>query len=324
MRRMHPRLVAWPALLLVVTACAPLFPGLGGRTATERVVLPGGEICAYAGEGATLAFDAQRLAWTCEVAPTGPRGLFGAPVVVGETGVSWRLGTSARRADGAGFELVRLESVDARVARFTIPSGETCAFAGEGATLAFDGRRVHYTCDGDLVALGAFTADERGLSATIGTIERTDVDLRLRRTRSVRVSGLELASGGAASAADGEKAEAAHAPLLGTAWALERIRFVDDRELRPEDPSRYTLTLAADGGAALQLDCNRGAGSFELDGERLSFSAFATTRAFCGADSLDQPFLEQIANVVSYRFEDGALVLATAMDAALVYLRPLD
>jgi len=352
MTRYYARAIAALVMALGATACAPLSRGVGAGEATGLVTLPSGEVCGYAGEGATLAFDGLRLSWTCEVAPSGPRGLFGEPVVLGDTNVSWRIGSTARRADGGGFELARLESVDARVVRFTTVTGSSCSFAGEGATLAFGGDRVHYTCDGDEVAVGSLIGDAQGLSATIGTLEPSDDGFVLRRPRAVRIRTVELQDPSAAwvpetpavtasapigesEKADGATAdeavadeaaadETAHAPLLGTTWALERILFMDDGELLPVDPADYTLTLGADGSAALQVDCNRGIGRFELDGTSLTFSSFATTRAFCGPGSLEQRYLEQIAIVVSYAFDDGALALATSMDSSLLYFRPLD
>jgi len=333
MTRLYARAVAMLMVALGASACAPLFGGDGSGNATALVTLPSGEVCGYAGGGATLAFDGLRLSWTCEVAPSGPRGLLGEPVVLGDTTVSWRLGSTARRSDGAGFELARLESIDARVVRFTTVTGSTCTFAGEGATLAFAGDRVNYTCDGDAVAIGALKGDARGLSATIGTLERTDETFELRRPRTVRIRTVELQDPATAwvppatdveAVADVSEDDAPHAQLLGTTWSLERIQFMDGTERVPSEPEGYTLTLGADGSAALKIDCNRGIGRFALDGERLSFAAFATTRAFCGPGSLEQPFLEQIAIVVSYQFDDGALVLATSMDSSLLYFRPLD
>ena len=345
MDRFPTRALGALALAWLVAACAPVFGGRGA--VTEIVTLPGGEVCGFAGEGATLAFDGLRLSWTCDVAPSGPRGLFGAPVVVGDTAVSWRLGTTGRRVAGGGFELVAMASVDALVARFQTAAGDTCAFAGSGATLAVDGRRVNYTCAGDVVAVGPLVADDSGLSATVGTLVRTADRTELRRPRLVRLTSVELVeaalSAGLPPALPSPTAPSApsptapsaptlataapagHAPLLGTTWALQRIRYADGSELVPDEPERYTLTLATDGSAALRVDCNRGVGRFEMDGDRLAFSTFATTRAFCGADSLDTPVLMQVAIVVGYRFDEtGTLVLATSMDASQLEFRPLE
>ena len=45
-------------------------------------------------------------------------------------------------------------------------------------------------------------------------------------------------------------------PLPGTSWQLVGIQSMDDAQglKRPADPSRYTLSLQADGRAVLQLD----------------------------------------------------------------------
>jgi heat shock protein HslJ len=333
-------------LPLTLAACAPVLGVVGGPT--ESVVLPNGEVCGYAGGGATLAFDGQRLDWTCDVGETGPRGLFGAPTVVRETDVAWRIASTARRADGAGFELARIDLVDARVTRLDLESGESCAFAGEGATLALDGRRVHYTCGGDTVLVGAFAADDRGLLARRATLVRRGDAFELGREGLVRVRSLVLgpidataasaaASGAASAAASAATAGAAaapststapasaadHAPLLGTTWALERIQLMDGTELVPADPASYTLLLGADGSVALLADCNRGAGRFDLDGERLSFAPFATTKMACPEGSIDQAFLFQLGSTASYGFDEGRLVLATAIDGSLLYFRPL-
>ena len=316
-------------LPLWLAACAPVLGVVDGPT--ESVVLPNGEVCGYADEGATLGFDGQRLAWTCQVAESGPRGLFGAPTVVRETDVSWRIATTALRADGAGFELARIDNVDARLTRLELESGEACAFAGEGATLAFGGRRVHYTCDGDAVLVGAFVADDRGLLARRAPLVRRGEAVEVGRESLMRVRTLVLGSAEAAAAAPeaatepvtGAVTEGGHAPLLGTTWALERIEFANGTELVPADPGLYTLLLGADGSVALRVDCNRGAGRFDLDGERLSFAPFATTKMACPAGSIDHAFLFQIGSTVSYRFADGGLVLASGIDASLLYLRPL-
>jgi hypothetical protein len=89
-------------------------------------------------------------------------------------------------------------------------------------------------------------------------------------------------------------------------------------------PTRlYTLLLGADGSVALLADCNRGAGRFDLDGERLSFAPFATTKMACPEGSIDQAFLIQLGSTVSYGFAEGRLVLATAIDSSLLYFQPL-
>ena len=61
--------------------------------------------------------------------------------------------------------------------------------------------------------------------------------------------------------------------------------------VRPDDPSKYEMNLAADGSASFRLYCNRATGSwFSADASRpvggITFSPLAMTRAFC-PESLD-------------------------------------
>ena len=67
--------------------------------------------------------------------------------------------------------------------------------------------------------------------------------------------------------------------LAGTSWRLAEVRSSGAAE-RPADTSRYTMEFAADGSVALQLDCNRGSGTWESSGPgQLSFTPLAMTRA---------------------------------------------
>ncbi|HEU4651798.1 MAG TPA: META domain-containing protein, partial [Croceibacterium sp.] len=76
-------------------------------------------------------------------------------------------------------------------------------------------------------------------------------------------------------------------PLAGTSWRLAEFT-AGGETLRPADTSRYTMTLAADGSAALQLDCNRASGQWSSAGPgQLAFTPLAMTRAMCPPGSLD-------------------------------------
>jgi heat shock protein HslJ len=127
---------------------------------------------------------------------------------------------------------------------------------------------------------------------------------------------LGLACGGSGSAGD------APSTLVGTVWRLERIQMMDDTEKRPHDPSRYTLQLLSDGAAAVRADCNRGRGSYQLDGPRLTFGPLATTRAMCPPGSLSDDYLKQLAIAASWRIADGRLAIATAMDSSILFFVP--
>jgi len=109
---------------------------------------------------------------------------------------------------------------------------------------------------------------------------------------------------------------------LGVVWQLERIQMMDDTEKRPDDPSHYTLELLPDGAAAVRADCNRGRGSYRLDGPQLTFGPLATTRAMCPPGSLADDYLRQLGIAASWMIVDGRLAIATAMDSSILYFAP--
>ena len=179
-------------LVVLAAACTPRVGGEDTYTAT--VVLPSLERCLYADEGGMLVFDGERLSWTCESPVDGPRGLFGAPIVSAGVDVRWRLVATERAVDGGGYVIAREEMAHGRAERLVLSSGETCFFAGEGATLAFDQGRVNYTCGDDVVVVGALQGDARGLVAVSGALVRADEGepFRLSDPRPTRVTAVTL------------------------------------------------------------------------------------------------------------------------------------
>jgi heat shock protein HslJ len=111
--------------------------------------------------------------------------------------------------------------------------------------------------------------------------------------------------------------------LTGTSWRLVEIQSMDDSVDIPEDASKYTLEFMADGTAALQADCNRGAGPWtsESAGD-LRFGPIASTRAMCPPGSLSDKYLEQFEWVRSYVMRDGHLFLATMADGSIIEFAP--
>ena len=181
-------LIALALTIALVAACAPRVGPQNGVTGT--VVLPSLERCLHAGFGATLAFDGDRLSWTCESPVGAPRGLLGAPSVDG-VDVAWRLVASERGAGGA-FVLTADDTVRGRAVQLSLATGETCLFAGTGATMAFDGERVNHTCPDDVVVVGDLIGDADGLVAVRGTLRTTGGVTRLVDPRPVRVQSVTL------------------------------------------------------------------------------------------------------------------------------------
>jgi heat shock protein HslJ len=123
-------------------------------------------------------------------------------------------------------------------------------------------------------------------------------------------------------------------------------------ELAPEvsAPQRYTVAFA-EGRAVVQADCNRGSGSYELDGQTLRIGAIALTRAACLPPSVGGLYAQQLqaahrleryedvlrlssdehsmllasepaARLFAYRCQEGVVLIAvTRDDSADVFLR---
>lgn len=135
----------------------------------------------------------------------------------------------------------------------------------------------------------------------------------------MRGAGLPLLALLVGAACGGGSGAAGPASPVGVVWQLERIQMMDDTEKRPDDPSRYTLELLPDGAAAVRADCNRGRGSYALDGPKLTFGPLATTRAMCPPGSLADAYLQQLAIAASWMIVDERLAIATAMDSSILY-----
>jgi heat shock protein HslJ len=112
--------------------------------------------------------------------------------------------------------------------------------------------------------------------------------------------------------------------IAGRPWQLVRIRMMDGAVLVPDAPDRYTLELGADGRASVQADCNRGSGTFQLEGASLTFGPVATTRAMCPPGSLSDRYLAQLGLVATWTEKDGMLHLATGADGAILDFQPAD
>lgn len=119
-------------------------------------------------------------------------------------------------------------------------------------------------------------------------------------------------------------------PLQGTTWQLVGIQSMDDAQglKRPADPSRYTLSLQADGRAVLQLDCNRATGSWQVEPSSdpgnggFRFGPLASTKALCPSPSLGDPLARQLPYVRGYLLRDGRLNLSLLADGGILIWEP--
>src|SRR5262245_4428829 len=95
--------------------------------------------------------------------------------------------------------------------------------------------------------------------------------------------------------------------IVGRTWHLVAI----DRSGLPSIPApsdrSFTVEVREGGHLAVRADCNSCSGMFELSGSDLTVRPLACTRAFCGNDSLDTPFLQSLSEARTVSIQRGEL-----------------
>lgn len=96
-----------------------------------------------------------------------------------------------------------------------------------------------------------------------------------------------------------EDEPAATDSIQGIVWQWESVTVqpAGDTTTVP-DPENYTLIFNEDGTFNGTADCNSISGTYSQEGG-FTVTVSTSTRAFCGDDSLDQQFLDLLANVVA-------------------------
>lgn len=105
-------------------------------------------------------------------------------------------------------------------------------------------------------------------------------------------------------------------PLIGT-WRLVELQSSDDSigTTRPDDPSKYELTLNADGSVAMRLDCNRAFGQWQSpEPSQISFGQMGMSRAMCPEGSLDTRISREMGFVRTYVLQGDRLTLNMMAD----------
>ena len=116
-------------------------------------------------------------------------------------------------------------------------------------------------------------------------------------------------------------APVADVALTGTVWTWQTSTHEDGAIVAPEAPERYTVEFLPGGRVSVRADCNRGSGSYKLDGTRITVSAIALTKMLCPPGSRDREFLKDVGEVSGVAYRDGDLVLTTGNEAAAMRFR---
>jgi heat shock protein HslJ len=93
--------------------------------------------------------------------------------------------------------------------------------------------------------------------------------------------------------------------LTGVTWQWQSTVDADGDETQVEDPTLYELVLNEDGTFAAQIDCNRGRGTYRVDGGAIALSLGPITRAACGPDSRDQEYMQALADAVEVELNES-------------------
>ena len=96
-------------------------------------------------------------------------------------------------------------------------------------------------------------------------------------------------------------------------WASMQETMPPSQSVVPQ-PADYTITFNEDGTVDIQADCNRVAGTYTTNDDKLTIEIGPSTRMACADGSQDQIFLASLGRVGSYDFKDDQLQLKFADD----------
>jgi hypothetical protein len=119
---------------------------------------------------------------------------------------------------------------------------------------------------------------------------------------------------GTAGAAAGQMGGTAQAMiddrLIGRVWQWEDTAAAGGTTTKSPDPAKYTVAFLPAGVVAAMADCKKAGGTYTADeGGAMKFDVKAETTDPCGAGSLADVYLEDLAKVSSWKVDDEYLTL---------------
>jgi len=85
------------------------------------------------------------------------------------------------------------------------------------------------------------------------------------------------------------------------------------------NPEDYTIVFSRHGTYSIKADCNRGGGSYILEGNSLTLGAGPMTLAECGPGSLYDQYVTLLSEVNSVAMEDDLLVLYSGDEDTMMF-----
>ncbi len=106
--------------------------------------------------------------------------------------------------------------------------------------------------------------------------------------------------------------------IIGVEWKLQRVAYSNDTEKKIKNPKKYRLLLTDDKKVNILADCNRGFGSYVLDGSSLTITILGSTRAMCPPQSFSEKYISELQAVTSYVLKEGKLYLSLKYDSGIM------
>jgi heat shock protein HslJ len=107
-------------------------------------------------------------------------------------------------------------------------------------------------------------------------------------------------------------------------WQLVNIDARHAGVTAPDDGTKYTLSFGANKRALIRADCNRGVASWHSTEETdLRFGAARMTKLKCAAGSMHERFVNDLAYVRGYSYEDGHLFLRLDNEGGTLEFAPM-
>ena len=109
--------------------------------------------------------------------------------------------------------------------------------------------------------------------------------------------------------------------IVGIVWQWVENTYSNDTQTTVPDPSQYTMALYPDGTVDLQIDCNRGGGTYTLDGSSLTIDVATMTRMACPSGTLSEEFVQSLNAAATYVMDGPDLIINMAMDTGNMRLQ---
>jgi len=107
--------------------------------------------------------------------------------------------------------------------------------------------------------------------------------------------------------------------FLNTLWTLESFK-IEGKKIIPVEDQIYTIQFKEDSSFVAISDCNEIVGNYETKSSGLLIiNIFATTKIYCGEESLDKKYYEALGVVRSYKIDKNRLYIYYGSNSKLIF-----